>query len=108
MKLLDTIRKSWRIHLNERLDLRATAAARRAECATAEQKLIVDMLGEHAMSGRDLRSMLWTRRRDHVWMPSFYRLMADLEDAGVVHGWYASETIDGQSLRQRWYKLADD
>lgn len=37
--------------------------------------------------------------------PAFYRLMARLEEAGLVAGWYEQEVIAGQALRERRYRV---
>lgn len=37
--------------------------------------------------------------------PGFYQMMARLEDAGLVNGWYQQKEIDGQIVKERWYKL---
>ena len=37
--------------------------------------------------------------------PAFYQLMARLEDAGLVEGWYEQQIIDGQIIRERHYKI---
>lgn len=37
--------------------------------------------------------------------PAFYQLMARMEDAGVVEGWYQQEVVEGQTVRQRHYKI---
>lgn len=37
--------------------------------------------------------------------PSFYQLMARLEDAGFVQGRYEQEIVDGQIIRERSYKI---
>lgn len=37
--------------------------------------------------------------------PSFYQLMARLEDDGFVRGWYDQKVVDGQIIRQRHYEI---
>jgi len=37
--------------------------------------------------------------------PSFYQLMARLEDSGFVSGRYDQKVIDGQIIKERRYKL---
>ena len=36
--------------------------------------------------------------------PTFYRLMARLEEAGLVKGWYEQEVVKGQIVRERSYE----
>ena len=54
--------------------------------------------------GRELRRRLedFGVRRSG---PSFYQLMARLEDAGYVRGWYEQEIVEGQIIRERCYKI---
>jgi len=37
--------------------------------------------------------------------PAFYQLMATLEDAGFVSGWYEQQIVDSQIIRERHYKV---
>jgi DNA-binding PadR family transcriptional regulator len=37
--------------------------------------------------------------------PSFYQMMARLEDAEFVTGRYQQKEIDGQVIKERWYKI---
>ena len=37
--------------------------------------------------------------------PAFYQLMARLEDADYVDGWYEQEIVAGQIIRQRHYRI---
>ncbi len=51
---------------------------------------------------------LYARVQTHGWRlsaPTFYLRMADLEDKGLVYGWYMSGTIDGVPVSSRWYQL---
>jgi DNA-binding PadR family transcriptional regulator len=36
--------------------------------------------------------------------PAFYQMMARLEDAGLVTGWYEQRVLDGQILKERCYR----
>jgi DNA-binding PadR family transcriptional regulator len=40
--------------------------------------------------------------------PAFYQMMARLETAGVVEGWYEKQTAGGQSVKERWYRITAD
>ncbi len=68
------------------------------------QFLVLGILTSGEQGGRDLRSRLeeFDVRRSG---PSFYQLMARLEDAGFVRGWYEQEIIEGQIIRERCYKI---
>lgn len=37
--------------------------------------------------------------------PAFYQMMAALEDAGFVSGWYEQQVINRQIIRERHYKV---
>jgi DNA-binding PadR family transcriptional regulator len=37
--------------------------------------------------------------------PAFYQLMSRLEGAGLISGWYRQKPVDGQMVKERWYKL---
>ncbi len=55
-------------------------------------------------NGRDLRRTLrglGVRRT----LAAFYQLMARLEDAGCVDGWYEQEVIRGQLIKERHYRI---
>ena len=38
--------------------------------------------------------------------PAFYRLMARLEEGGLVEGWYEQEVVEGQIFRTRVYRAS--
>lgn len=40
-------------------------------------------------------------------LPAFYQLMADLEKADQVEGWYRNEEIEDITIKQRWYRLKE-
>lgn len=55
-------------------------------------------------SGREIRGRLrevGVRRT----VAAFYQLMARLEDAGLVEGWYDQKIIRGQIIKERRYRL---
>ncbi|UCC31818.1 MAG: hypothetical protein JSU86_05975 [Phycisphaerales bacterium] len=68
------------------------------------QFAILDVLGSHKKSGREVREGLKTLgiRKSG---PAFYQLMARLEDAGFVKGWYDQKVIDGQIIKERRYRV---
>ena len=37
--------------------------------------------------------------------PAFYQLMARLENAGLVEGWYEQVTVGDQAVTERWYRV---
>ena len=68
------------------------------------QFLVVGTLRGSAMPGRRVREQLkaFGVRKSG---PSFYQLMARLEDTGLVEGSYHQEIVDSQIIRERHYKL---
>ena len=68
------------------------------------QFLVLTVLGGQQRSGREVRDRL-RGEKIHKSAPAFYQLMARLEEAKVVKGWYEREEIDGLIVRQRCYKV---
>jgi DNA-binding PadR family transcriptional regulator len=68
------------------------------------QFLVLDALADRERPGRELRDGLtaWGVRRSG---PAFYQMMARLEDAGLVEGWYEQRSVAGQHLKERSYRL---
>src|SRR5262245_26411766 len=68
------------------------------------QFLVVSELAARPAAGRTLRERL---RAAGVRQsgPAFYQLMAGLEDGGFVSGWYEQQVVDGQIIRERYYKV---
>jgi hypothetical protein len=54
--------------------------------------------------GRDVRATL-AKEGEKKSGPAFYQLMARMEEAGLVKGWYETREIDGQSVKERWYEV---
>ncbi|HEV8410473.1 MAG TPA: hypothetical protein VGQ30_08185 [Gemmatimonadaceae bacterium] len=68
------------------------------------QFLVVTELARNSAPGRVLRETLkggGVRQSG----PAFYQLMAALEDAGYVSGWYEQQIVDAQIIRERHYKV---
>jgi len=65
---------------------------------------VLGALCEQPSNGRHLRATLralGVRRT----LAAFYQLMARLEDAGWVDGWYEQEVIRGQLIKERHYRI---
>ena len=101
MKLLDKFRRARRARLHERMH----DAAQEAQFEARRRESVIKALRASPLSGQELRAKLWTHHDRMISLVSFYHRMAQLEDAGLVTGWYEAETIDGYAVRQRWYKL---
>lgn len=68
------------------------------------QTLVLECLGPQKRSGRELRQLL-----AHTGVkksgPAFYQLMARLEEAGLVEGEYSQKIVEGQIIKERWYRV---
>jgi hypothetical protein len=68
------------------------------------QFLVVSELLRGDTRGRDLRARLKAADVRQSG-PAFYQMMAGLEDAAFVSGWYEQQIIDGQIIRERHYTV---
>ncbi|MEW4563247.1 PadR family transcriptional regulator [Bremerella sp. JC770] len=68
------------------------------------QFLILDLIRMDDHSGRYIRERL-REEGEKKSAPSFYQLMARLQDGGYVTGWYEAFNIDGQTIKERRYQL---
>jgi DNA-binding PadR family transcriptional regulator len=71
------------------------------------QFAVLEVLGTEVGSGKDLRKRL-SERGIKKSGPSFYQMMARLEDAKFVEGWYKQEIIEGQIIKERQYRILAD
>jgi DNA-binding PadR family transcriptional regulator len=65
---------------------------------------VLTALLSDSRNGRDLRRTLRERGVRRT-LAAFYQLMARLEDAGFVEGWYEQEVIRGQWIKERHYRI---
>src|SRR5260221_14350088 len=68
------------------------------------QFAVLEVLGTSAKRGKDLRkslSGLGIKKSG----PAFYQMMARLEEAKFVEGWYEQQIIDGQIIKERHYRI---
>jgi len=72
------------------------------------QFAVLDVLGTGSVSGKELREEL--RRDRHIFKtgPGFYQMMSRLEDGGWVEGDYKQEIVNGQSIKERHYKITGE
>jgi DNA-binding PadR family transcriptional regulator len=68
------------------------------------QFLVLEALSIDEQAGRQLRSLLSSAGVRNSG-PAFYQMMARLEEAGLVEGWYEQTIIAGQNLKERRYRL---
>lgn len=79
--------------------------SKRLPAITHLQFLVLGALADGEQAGRHLRALLQTFGVKNSG-PAFYQMMARLEEAGYVEGWYAQQVMDGQHLKERRYRLA--
>ena len=68
------------------------------------QFAVLEVLGAAQKSGKDLRtglSELGIKKSG----PAFYQMMARLEEASMVNGFYTQQVIDGQIIKERQYRI---
>jgi DNA-binding PadR family transcriptional regulator len=68
------------------------------------QFLVLGMLLDDPRAGRDIRQEL-ARHGIRRTAPAFYQMMARLEDASLVEGWYDQRVVEGQLIKERHYRL---
>lgn len=68
------------------------------------QFAVLDALGAREKAGRELREALKARGIRKTG-PAFYQLMARLEEAKFVKGWYEQKAVEGEVVRERRYKI---
>jgi DNA-binding PadR family transcriptional regulator len=68
------------------------------------QFAVLDVLGTTQKSGKELRRGLGDLGIKKSG-PAFYQMMARLEEAKFVEGWYTQDIIDGQIIKERQYKM---
>jgi hypothetical protein len=69
------------------------------------QFLVLEIVGSSTVSGPELRERLKKEAGIKKDGPAFYQLMARLEEAKLLRGWYEQEVIDGQIFKERHYQL---
>ena len=71
------------------------------------QYLVLGVLRSDEQPGRVLRQALasYGVRRSG---PAFYQLMARIERAGLVEGWYEQVTVGDQAVTERRYRITRD
>ncbi len=68
------------------------------------QFMVVGALLSGERSGSSIRSRL-SKARVRQTSPAFYQMMARLEDAELVKGWYVKKSVKGQMVKERRYQL---
>ncbi len=56
-------------------------------------------------TGREIRKYLAASFKFRQSGPAFYQLMARMEDAGFVEGWYEQQIVATQIIRERHYRI---
>ena len=68
------------------------------------QFIVIGALLANEQSGKDVRREL-TRHGVRRTGPAFYQMMARLEDAGWIDGFYTQEVVDSQIIKERRYRV---
>src|SRR5450755_2115646 len=68
------------------------------------QYAVLEQVGTDSVRGKDLRKRL-SERGIKKSGPSFYQMMARLEEAKLIEGRYAQEIIAGQIIKERHYRI---
>ena len=68
------------------------------------QFAVLEVLGTATKRGKDLRTSL-SELGIKKSGPAFYQMMARLEEAKFVEGWYEQQIIDGQIIKERHYRI---
>jgi DNA-binding PadR family transcriptional regulator len=68
------------------------------------QYAVLDVLRTDEMSGKGMRKCL-SERGIKKSGPAFYQMMARLEEAKLVEGWYVQEIVEGQIIKERRYRI---
>ncbi len=68
------------------------------------QFIVLGQLLTQTRSGREIRKTL-RRFRVRQSGPAFYQMMARLEKTGLAEGWYHQDVIDGQTVKERHYRI---
>jgi DNA-binding PadR family transcriptional regulator len=76
----------------------------RLPAITHLQVLVLEALSDAEQAGRELRAVLAAHRVRRS-APAFYQMMARLEDAAFVEGWYEQQVVAGQHLKERRYRI---
>jgi hypothetical protein len=71
------------------------------------QFAVLEVLGAGVMAGKNIRAGL-AEQRIRKSGPAFYQMMARLEEAKMVEGWYNQEVIDGQIIKERNYRITGE
>jgi len=69
------------------------------------QFAVLNVLGSSTISGKELRKALADEHGLKKSGPAFYQMMARLEEAKFVKGWYEQQVIDGQIIKERNYEI---
>jgi DNA-binding PadR family transcriptional regulator len=64
---------------------------------------ILNILAKGERSGRSVRQSL-AARGTALSLATFYLLMSQMEDAGLVTSWDVDKIVDGISIKERWYR----
>lgn len=67
------------------------------------QILVLKTIANDAHTGRFIRDKL-AEEGEKKSGPAFYQLMSRLEDVQLVSGWYETQAVFGQTIKERHYR----
>ena len=68
------------------------------------QFLVLTALLDGERRGRDVRELLADEGHRKT-APAFYQMMSRMEDSRLIKGWYDEKIVEGQRIKERWYKV---
>ena len=69
------------------------------------QAAVLSALVSVEAAGHEIRAVLLAEHGIKKSGPGFYQMMARMEDAKLVKGWYENTTVGDQIVRERRYKI---
>jgi len=70
---------------------------------TTLQGLTIQLISKTEIRGRELRELL-EKNGAKMSSPAFYQMMARLEENGFIGGRYVTKRLEGNTIKERWYK----
>lgn len=69
------------------------------------QFYVLSVLMDGQKSGREVRGLLAREHSQKKTRAAFYQLMARLEEAKLIKGWYESKHVAGNTIKERRYEI---
>jgi DNA-binding PadR family transcriptional regulator len=78
--------------------------SKKLPAVTHLQFVVLTQVRDGDAFGRDIRKEL-ARRGERRTLAAFYQMMSRLEESSLVEGWYDQRVVDGQSIKERCYRI---